>query len=203
MRDENLAEAMLDVFEGSNIDDMKELIELAAAEQRLKEAMPQQFNAVLSIITRHDPSDLITERLDYSAEVSTTLSRLHECHCIADFGRVVREEFHFWGLTGHEDRFNAIANELAEFHFIMSVQQILEHDGKLDAAELTWLAANYPAQKIAVLWTDGKLTEENARHTLKTIAMTMGCDYTPVAISLTAKAKLRLMLDATPAPKLP
>lgn len=108
-------EQVMDIFEGSNLDSMKHLFALHAAELTLRAEQPERFNAVLAVLNAHDAASLVTERLDYSAETSTILPRLPECHCAADCGRVVREEFCKWGLDGREDAFTAIANELAQF----------------------------------------------------------------------------------------
>jgi hypothetical protein len=108
----NLVEA--EIWPGGDLQEMKALLEAVAQEQTLRAQQPERFEAVLAVLNAHDASSLATERLDYSAEVSTILPRLPGCHCIADFARVVREEFAAWGLPGREESFTAIANALAQ-----------------------------------------------------------------------------------------
>ena len=118
MRDENLAKEMCDVFAGSSLDEMRECLELWAAEQEVRESQPGLFAEVLAILATHDAAELATMRADYSAEVSTILPGLRDCRCKADFARLVRSQFDWWGLTGgKESAFEAIGRDLVELSY--------------------------------------------------------------------------------------
>ena len=102
-----------DIFEGSNLSDMADLFALDAQEQTLRAEQPERFEAVLSILKRHDPASLATERADYAPEVGTILPLLGDCRCTADFAALLHSQFKWWGLPVKEEAISAIASELA------------------------------------------------------------------------------------------
>lgn len=107
-------EALANIFEGSNLCDMADLFALDAQEQTIRAQQPERFEAVLSILTRHDPAELATERLDYAPEVGTILPLLGDCRCTADIAALLHGQFKWWGLPVKEESVTAIANDLSE-----------------------------------------------------------------------------------------
>lgn len=88
--------------------------------RQLKAEYGELFEAVSSLLFRHDPIGIAfdNENTDeYDPETGTILPRLRNCESAGDVLRVVHEEFVHWfdaEIAGPEERYASIASEIWE-----------------------------------------------------------------------------------------
>lgn len=87
--------------------------------RQLKEQYGQLFDAVSSVLFRHDPIGINfeTNTDEYDPEAGTILPRLRTCETAADVQRAVYEEFVRWfdsSTAGSKENYSKIAEEIWE-----------------------------------------------------------------------------------------
>ena len=100
--EKEITKTMQKVFPEITLAEIQDLIDKAAARERIKAEQSALFNAIAGLLYRYDIEGCIFDENphDYEAEVGTIIPRLPECQKSQDCCEVVHQEFSKW-FDGH------------------------------------------------------------------------------------------------------